>query len=295
MEMPLSKQQLEKLFKERLKTVHQTQPLLKVEMDMGPASDFPTKRDYGYCLSDGKNALIVFAPKILKAPKAQVDALMRHELAHAYLIAAKLNHSERECDSVAHHLFGDPIYYDEKDVQTLDRSKAKSSIRPSYLPNPRANPPVQNPPSLLNEKYAEGMRDYLTRFSGADAFARSVSRPPLAQSVSNVAGIMDAASYTRLDMDHIRDVLESYADWYFLYEIPVDEADWQALHTSTSPVHVVEPSGKEDLTKPIIVGSDGEVIDGRHRVLLARKRGIEVLPAYIPADRLYALLMGETQ
>jgi len=140
--MPLSKQQLEKLFKERLKTVHQTQPLLKVEMGMGPAGDFPAERDYGYCLSDGKNALIVFAPKILKAPKAQADALMRHELAHAYLIAAKLSHSERECDSVAQHLFGDPIYYDEKDVQTLDRSKAKSFLRPTYLPNPAQPEPL---------------------------------------------------------------------------------------------------------------------------------------------------------
>ena len=132
--MPLSKQQLEKLFKERLKTVHQTQPLLKVEMDMGPATDFPAKRDYGYCLSDGKNALIVFAPKVLKAPKAQVDALMRHELAHAYLIAAKLSHSERECDcGSAASLWRSDLLRCQKDVQTLDRSKAKS-FHPPFLP-----------------------------------------------------------------------------------------------------------------------------------------------------------------
>jgi len=102
--------------------------------------EFPEKRNYAYCSWDGSEVRIVFSPKILKASKARADALIRHELAHALMMSEEKEHTERETDALAEEVWGDPIYYDKDDVQTLDKRKATTRLRPSYLPNPRPNP-----------------------------------------------------------------------------------------------------------------------------------------------------------
>jgi hypothetical protein len=37
--------------------------------------------------------------------------------------------------------------------------------------------------------------------------------------------------------------------------------------------------------KPVVVDSDGWVIDGNHRVTAARAKGIDVIPALVPYDK----------
>lgn len=121
-------------FLRELGTVRQHAPDLDVTLKIGKASEFPAKRDYAYCASDGDKAVITVAPKMLRAPAHRQTALLRHELAHAYLMAHDLDHTERECDAVAERLFDAPIYYDADLVQTVRKASAKHRRRPSHLP-----------------------------------------------------------------------------------------------------------------------------------------------------------------
>ena len=125
---------LQALFRRERGTVRQHAPDLDVTLKIGKASEFPKPRDYAYCASDGDRAVITVAPKMLRAARHRQTALLRHELAHAYLMAQGLPHSERECDEVAERLFDAPIYYDADLVQTTRKDAAKHRRRPAHLP-----------------------------------------------------------------------------------------------------------------------------------------------------------------
>lgn len=124
-----------RLVKARLQAVQEAIPGIQVDIGFGPPGDYPNERDFAYSAWDGKKATIRFSQKVLYVPTATQDALIRHELSHAMLQNASLDHSERECDAVAERIFGDLIYYDSNDVQTLDahRPGAKRP-RPTHLP-----------------------------------------------------------------------------------------------------------------------------------------------------------------
>lgn len=132
----MSEKQLRKRFQSLLRVLHREMPGLVVHLTIGSPREFPAVRDYAYCgYDDGtEEAEIVVAPKILSAGKHRQEGLLRHELAHAYLMAQDLRHSERDCDRVAEELFGDPIYYDRQDVQTTSKREAARRRRPSHLP-----------------------------------------------------------------------------------------------------------------------------------------------------------------
>jgi GNAT superfamily N-acetyltransferase len=85
-----------------------------------------------FACTDGQTVWV--RPKILGAAKDTVDGILMHELAHCWLIQhGHAEHTEKECDEAAEHLFGLPIHYDDRDVQTV----GPGGPRPEYLPNPR--------------------------------------------------------------------------------------------------------------------------------------------------------------
>lgn len=131
----MSEKQLRKRFQRLLGQLHY-HLRVPVSLVIGTPSEFPATRDYAYCgYDDGtEEAEIVVAPKILSAGKHRQEGLLRHELAHAYLMAQGLQHSEEECDRVAEELFGAPIYYDRQDVQTTSFRHAARRRRPKHLP-----------------------------------------------------------------------------------------------------------------------------------------------------------------
>lgn len=104
-----------------------------------------------------------------------------------------------------------------------------------------------------------------------------------AKSAAQVLSIIDANSRTELNLAGLRRLLGDKV--YFLHKIEVADVD-SSTHGD------VEPSGREDLNKPIVVASDGTVIDGRHRVELARHLGVNTLSAYLPADLFYSREMS---
>lgn len=90
---------------------------------------YPKARDYA--MTDGYTVFL--APKILKANLSRVQGLLRHEMGHAvFLQAGWHDHTERQTDKMAEVLFGDVIYYDKEDIQTIE-AKGNKTPRPSYL------------------------------------------------------------------------------------------------------------------------------------------------------------------
>lgn len=108
-------------------------PRLRVVLVAGDPDDFPNERDFAMCMLAAKNrARIVFAPKVETEPDDVIAALLRHELAHAVLLnLGAEHHAERDADSLAEAIWGDPIRYDQRDVETLGPG---SRPRPGYLP-----------------------------------------------------------------------------------------------------------------------------------------------------------------
>lgn len=77
-------------------------------------------------------AEVIVAPKIEDEPDDVIDALLRHELAHAVMLFQQHpDHSERAADALAEVLWGERICYDHRDVQTLAPGKHP---RPAHLP-----------------------------------------------------------------------------------------------------------------------------------------------------------------
>ena len=76
---------------------------------------------------------IVVAPKLVVCDdEERVQGVLRHEFGHAVLWhMGKMNHSEREADTMGEDLFGEPIYYDAETVQTL---AGGTRPRPHHLP-----------------------------------------------------------------------------------------------------------------------------------------------------------------
>ncbi len=121
-------------------------PGFSVPLRVGQASEFPEQRNMAYCAYKdtpygAKDIVIVVAPKLARGPEGRIQAILRHELAHAiefHLGEYKLLEAlpelpagpERRADRLAELLWGDPIYYDDILVQTLDGGKRP---RPRHL------------------------------------------------------------------------------------------------------------------------------------------------------------------
>ena len=133
--MKIDEKQLRQRFRELLRRVNEHYPL-RADLVIGTAREFPADRDYAYCgWDDGtEEAEIVVAPKMLRANKGRREGVLRHELAHAYLLSEDLVHTEAECDRMAEAIFGSPIFYDADDVQTTDKRAGVNRRRPGRLP-----------------------------------------------------------------------------------------------------------------------------------------------------------------
>ena len=83
-------------------------------------------------------------------------------------------------------------------------------------------------------------------------------------------------SRSRLNLKQLRKYLDEQGDWWKLQRVKLKELD-PYTHGS------VKPSGYEDVSLPIVIARDGEeIIDGRHRTVLAAAKGLSHVDAYVP-------------
>jgi len=88
-----------------------------------------------FAATDGD--FVFVRPRMALQPQQRIDAILMHELGHAWLIQhGHAEHDERECDAFAEEAFGVVINYDDEDVQTLGPGQHP---RPHYL-DVRSNP-----------------------------------------------------------------------------------------------------------------------------------------------------------
>ena len=122
----------------------------RVPLLVGEPHQFPERRNMAYCVykdaGDGTRSIaIVVAPKLCRGNEARIEAILRHELAHAiefHVGEAELHEMaaadgirlpkgiERRADRVAEIIWDDPIHYDRDLVQTLERGQRP---RPRHL------------------------------------------------------------------------------------------------------------------------------------------------------------------
>ena len=108
-------------------------PHFEVTLAEGESSEFPMPRNMAYChRDDDSGALtIVVAPKLVRGSKDRIEGVLRHEFGHALLFYwGYPEHGERDADSLAENVFGDPIYYDRETVQT---TRSGTRPRPAHL------------------------------------------------------------------------------------------------------------------------------------------------------------------
>ncbi len=94
---------------------------------------------------------------------------------------------------------------------------------------------------------------------------------------SEIISLIDSETSGRINMRALREGITGYGRWWFLTTV-----DPRAVDPTTHGI--VKPVGDENLNRPIVIGSSGEVIDGRHRVMAARAASVSELPAWAPAD-----------
>ena len=104
---------------------------LIIRVRKGNHKEFPESRDYAYTTVIDDHIIVVFAPRMLRANEDRIRAIMRHEMSHAlHMFRDNYDHSEQDTDDLAEEIWGDRIYYDDEDLQTLQYG---TYPRPSYL------------------------------------------------------------------------------------------------------------------------------------------------------------------
>lgn len=85
-------------------------------------------RDFGWYIPDERTVYVV--ERLLEQPEGRVAGILAHELGHAADEHSDRRGAERRADRLAFEALGQPVLYDERDVQNLDRGRAP---RPQYL------------------------------------------------------------------------------------------------------------------------------------------------------------------
>lgn len=103
-----------------LRDVQQFLGELPVRLAVGHSRSFPRDRDFAYaCQGHDETIYTVVAPDFARQSRDRIEAVLRHEFGHVVQIARGFGFAEREADRIAESLWGDIIYYDAEDVQTL--------------------------------------------------------------------------------------------------------------------------------------------------------------------------------
>lgn len=240
----------------------------KAGADNGAGSE----RQFAYC-QDGNPIAIAFAPKAAKLGRPQLLGLMRHEFGHALeyrygvkelekRLGKKLPPQvERRADVIAELVWGEPIVYDEHLVQCVNVNGVRP--RPARLPDERAQLKANPGDEWREESLAIALRtsaapadprDYPDAFRFAEDF-REV-RNPEAWDWCLVRSVPVSLFGPASEEDYLFEA-EAAGD-----EDEAEDAE-ESLDKFYRAVELVE-SG-EDI-QPILVDSNGMVLDGYHRI-----------------------------
>jgi hypothetical protein len=134
--------------------------------------------------------------------------------------------------------------------------------------------------NVIIPEESQQLADLTKKFSSADSFDAKVSKAGYGTtSISNVYGYMDNMSEGSLNSKAVKDELLKGGNSYVKVKINPNTLDIQDRATLTV-------DNNTDISKAIVVGKDGFIIDGRHRALAAIKQN-KMIDAYVPAKDFY--------
>jgi hypothetical protein len=109
---------------------------LSPTFDFGESSHFEAERGFAVMRYDGTNFHLRFSTKLLDQSLDRIDGILRHEIGHIVDFSAielppgLPTTPERRADAIAELIWGQTIYYDADEVQSLEKG---SSPRPQHL------------------------------------------------------------------------------------------------------------------------------------------------------------------
>jgi len=157
--------------------------------------------------------------------------------------------------------------------------------------------PVKKLDSFATVLKANPYHDELGRFTSKDrdsehySATREFTKEEIAllkgvkiSSGSKLAEAMDNATDGHVDVQAIKATLAKGGKNYAQVEIPLSHIDWSSVTDEVAAVRADPNKGA------ILVGAHGEIVDGRHRSLLAKQLGDKAIKAWVPvADALKIL------
>ena len=102
-------------------------------------------RHYAYCMVDGGDILIAYAPDMPDLPDPQINGLVLHEIGHAIDFAYSQNHlemlldvrlsddPEERADQIVEYVFGETIQYELPDYIQCVGVDCEGGARPEGL------------------------------------------------------------------------------------------------------------------------------------------------------------------
>ena len=132
------------------------------------------------------------------------------------------------------------------------------------------------------------LEEFTMGFKSAEEFEKEMAETGYGNfSISDIVQHIDKHSKGQLDFDVLRKNLLDGGPTYFKTRV-----DPKTLKIEDVERVAQENIGREgEIDTPIVVGKDGEVIDGRHRTQRAADEGVEEIEAYIPAKDYYKQVM----
>lgn len=140
------------------------------------------------------------------------------------------------------------------------------------------------------EDFNAMLTKHARKFGSAEEFAASVNRPGFGgKSVADLFGMIDNNSHNHLDADAIKTYLSQGGDYYYLTHVDPktleveNEGYLTGIHTTPFD---------QSTAKPIVVGNNNFIVDGRHRTVNAKQSDAPRIQAYVPAQHYYNQHVG---
>lgn len=135
------------------------------------------------------------------------------------------------------------------------------------------------------EEHNEKLKKLAQRFGSAEEFAAYVDRPGFGgKSIAEITEMIDNNSHNHLDVNAIKTTLAQGGQQYYLTHV-----DPKSLYVQDEGhlEGVRSEAFDQSKAKPIVVGDNKFIVDGRHRNVNAKKSGSGRILAYVPAKHFY--------
>lgn len=139
--------------------------------------------------------------------------------------------------------------------------------------------------AMKAEHLAPLLTKYLEPFKTYKEFKDQLQMGIGQLSISEIVSEIDKHSEGRLDFNQIRKALGNYDYFPMIIDIKIPKMD-----DKNGMVDIKTLDFKD---RPIVIGPDREIIDGRHRTLMAKKKGSKKIRAYVPDNIMWKIIKKE--